>query len=97
MKECISTADILRVLADYSGSPVIVDSVLLNPECFLTLGSREIPRLSADSVKRVVPMGQWHILAQRFPRRAYVVIRDEHFDIKAVIDEAKARRAERGY
>jgi len=47
--------------------------------------------LAEDSARRGLLENGWHVLEQRFPRRAYLVIRDERYDaqVRAILESSE--------
>jgi hypothetical protein len=70
---CSPTAALFCILVDYSGQPVIFDPVAARSAFFGMKGSSS---LSTAHVLQIVRDNGWRVLEQRFPRKAYVVIRD---------------------
>jgi hypothetical protein len=83
----LEVGDVLHLLKVDSGYPVVYDPVELVASWYLPDGiERPSPRRSfrsgdtykaADVVMRILRGNGWSVLEQRFPRRAYVVIRDK--------------------
>jgi hypothetical protein len=70
-------SDILQILANQSGRSVNFDTEEnLAPESRIILASR-IENVTADVAMAILQANRWRLLEQRFPRREYVLIRDE--------------------
>ena len=83
----------LFVLATSSGFPVIVDAAVDTSSALQRAGVNPFTwaLLAEDSARRGLLENGWHVLEQRFPRRAYLVIRDERYDaqVRAILESSE--------
>jgi hypothetical protein len=71
-----SSLPYIRLLAGYSGVRVIFSDDGPKP-LFRTVTMRRVPGdVGVEKIKKALEREGWRIIEQRFPRKAYVVIRD---------------------
>jgi len=70
---CSHVTYLFCILVDYSGQTVICDPAIAGSCSFAMKGGST---LSTNDALQIVRDNGWRILEQRFPRRAYVAIRD---------------------
>jgi hypothetical protein len=65
------------LIADWSGHPVIFSPTEGVGSDFCLVLTKDAETMRAPEALRIVTANGWRVLEQRFPRRAYVVIRGE--------------------